>query len=332
MKKLAICAVVTAVALSAASTAQAGGWLLWWQVNRLHNHQAGRAPYGSYYGSHGSQGFSCWGSLPRLFAHRFAHWRGHGRSHGPLWGHGGGPAWMNWDHGSDAGWDGDGSDGMHADGEVVYGDGYPSHGGEWGYGEGAPSVGPALPSPMNEELVPPPAPPKEKGASIRFRLNVPADALVFVNDELTTTTGEQRQYVSRHMNPATNYSYTIRAEVMRDGQLLSQVKTLNLTASGEENLAFEFPQHSDKPTTALILRVPADARVILSGVDTKSVGEKREFVTKLLGEAQWADYSVRVELQRDGRTLVHEQTVTLNPGDRQEMKVDFDAAEVASSR
>jgi uncharacterized protein (TIGR03000 family) len=329
MKKLAVCAVVTAVALSSASTAQAGGWLLWWQVNRMHNYHAGRAPYGSYYGAHGSAGFSCWGSLPRVFAHRFAHWHGPHHGHGPLWGHGGGPAWMNWQHGANWGGDGYDSIGHYGDGEVVHGNGYPLHG-EWG-GEGAPSTGPALPPPMGEELVPPPAPPKDKGSSIRFRLSVPADAVVFVNDELTISTGELRQYVSRNVKAGSTYSYTIRAEVMRDGQLLSQVKTLKLIAGDEQNLAFNFPQHSEKPTTALILRVPDDARVILSGVDTKSTGAEREFVTKLLSEAQWSNYTVRVELERRGRTLVHEQTVTLNPGDRREVTIDF-AAEVASSR
>ncbi len=80
----------------------------------------------------------------------------------------------------------------------------------------------------------------------------------------------------------------------------------------------------------LVLNVPADAQVTLAGVDTRSSGTTREFVTSLLNGSPWTDYAVRVEIHRDGQTLVDERTITLFPGDNQVMTIDFSAAQVAS--
>jgi uncharacterized protein (TIGR03000 family) len=56
------------------------------------------------------------------------------------------------------------------------------------------------------------------------------------------------------------------------------------------------PKKTAVPTTTrLVLNVPADAQVTLAGVDTKSSGATREFVTTLLNDASWSDYTVRVE-------------------------------------
>jgi uncharacterized protein (TIGR03000 family) len=90
------------------------------------------------------------------------------------------------------------------------------------------------------------------------------------------------------------------------------------------------PKKTAAPTTKLVLNVPAEAKVILAGVDTMSYGGTREFVTSLLNGSAWTDYSVRVELKRDGQTLVDERTVTLHPGDNQQITIDFSAAQVAS--
>jgi uncharacterized protein (TIGR03000 family) len=83
-------------------------------------------------------------------------------------------------------------------------------------------------------------------------------------------------------------------------------------------------------TTKLVLNVPADAKVTLAGIDTKSSGATREFVTTLLSDSAWANYSVRVEVVRDGKTLAEEHTVTLHPGDSREMTIDCNPARVAS--
>ena len=50
--------------------------------------------------------------------------------------------------------------------------------------------------------------------------------------------------------------------------------------------------------------MPANAKVFLSGNESKSTGETREFVTTKLGAGQsWDDYTVRVELEQNGQKI-----------------------------
>ena len=50
--------------------------------------------------------------------------------------------------------------------------------------------------------------------------------------------------------------------------------------------------------------MPADAKVFLAGNESKSTGANREFVTTKLAAGQsWDNYTVRVELMRNGQTI-----------------------------
>ena len=168
-------------------------------------------------------------------------------------------------------------------------------------------------------------------------LNVPEDASVFINGQETTSTGGMRFYVSRNLMRDTVYTYLIRTEVVRGGKRLSQTRSVQLQAGNSESLSFEFPEASpalvaSQLITSLVLHVPNDAKVTLAGLETESSGEKREFTTTLLSDSSWVGYAIRVEIQRDGRSLVQERTVNLRPGDRRELKFDFHSNQVASIR
>ncbi|HEX3601948.1 MAG TPA: TIGR03000 domain-containing protein, partial [Lacipirellulaceae bacterium] len=76
--------------------------------------------------------------------------------------------------------------------------------------------------------------------------------------------------------------------------------------------------------TSLTLHVPADAKVTLAGVETKQIGEVRQFATSRLAAGQtWADYKVVIEVTRDGKTQSEERTITLTGGQNQDLAVNF---------
>jgi uncharacterized protein (TIGR03000 family) len=78
--------------------------------------------------------------------------------------------------------------------------------------------------------------------------------------------------------------------------------------------------------TKLTLRVPAEAKVTLAGVETKQAGEVREFATSRLTSGEvWKDYKIVVEMNRDGETVREERTIKLTGGQDQELAVDFDS-------
>ncbi|HEX5442869.1 MAG TPA: TIGR03000 domain-containing protein [Pirellulales bacterium] len=175
-----------------------------------------------------------------------------------------------------------------------------------------------------------------RGRSATLSVRVPADAKVFVNGLATTSKGSLRRYVSNGLQPGFNYAYEVRAEIMRDGQPISETKVVKLQAGQVSDLEFALNETdaesiaAEPVRTSLTLHVPADAKVYLSGKETRGVGETRVFsTTRLSPGEQWAKYAVRVEVQRNGRTLSQEETVDLSGGETRELTIAFDAPQVA---
>src|SRR5690606_17332830 len=155
------------------------------------------------------------------------------------------------------------------------------------------------------------------------------------NDTATRTPGETRTFVSKGLNEDRAYNFTIRAEVMRDGELVTETKTIELRGGEAGSVEFNFDGEQQVATTpvktALILRVPADAKVTLAGQPTSSTGEVREFATTRLAQgSEWMQYPVRVEIERDGQVLTQERMVAIKGGEVREVSFDFDAASLAS--
>ncbi|HUY93596.1 MAG TPA: TIGR03000 domain-containing protein [Pirellulales bacterium] len=337
---------------AALTIAMAGGAS---QANAFWGHSHGGSSGGSYGSSGGSYG--CWGSSGGYYGYA---------SYGGSWGSYGG--WAS----SGGCWGGRHHHHRHAYRAAYYGGSYGgwgssggSSGGSYGsYGSsgGAVIEGPAV---MPQTPPPPPAthapalesptpapgelPPEAPAAgdntgfyrgarSATLSVHVPADAKVFVNGLATQSTGAERRYVSSGLQTGYNYTYEIRAELVRDGRPVSETKVIKVQAGGNADVDFELngeqEEIAEQPvSTSLTLHVPADAKVFLSGNETKSFGETRRFsTTKLTGGQEWQDYVVRVELTRDGKTLTKEETVSLKAGDARELTVEFDAPQIAQTK
>jgi uncharacterized protein (TIGR03000 family) len=177
--------------------------------------------------------------------------------------------------------------------------------------------------------------------SALLSVKVPADAKVFVNEHATTSTGADREYISRDLQAGAQYNYNVRVEFSRDGKNVSETKTVQLAAGKSGQLTFAepaAPQTADnnatrtaeapsaETRTTLIVHVPADAKLYLSGQETKATGPVREFsTTKLAAGAQWADYALRAVVDKDGQQQVREQMVSLKAGESREVTISFDA-------
>lgn len=79
-----------------------------------------------------------------------------------------------------------------------------------------------------------------------------------------------------------------------------------------------------KPTTSILapdsalltVIVPADAKVFVNGYETKSQGERRQYVSHGLQAGSSYNYQVRVVASRDGKPVEESRTVTLTAGQR----------------
>ncbi len=192
---------------------------------------------------------------------------------------------------------------------------------------------PAEVAPAEGEATPPAAPVETEAA---IRVTLPTDAVVFVNDRPTTSTGAERTYVSRGLTGGRTYAYQLRVEFTLDGEKVVENKLVRLHAGDAVELSFGAGEQlaAEQPAdTDVTLHVPAEATVTLAGAATHQTGETRTFATNALTAGQeWDGYVVRVELERDGQTLVEEKTLTVVGGESYELSFDFaePAAQVAS--
>jgi uncharacterized protein (TIGR03000 family) len=265
-------------------------------------------------------------------------WHKHGLFSHKRWGGGSSGGWGGGSSGggSSGGWSGGSSGG--------YGGGWGSSGGSGGgsyyYAPGVEIQGKAIPvDPSTAPAIPvdPTAPPVPgtQETSIRradglLAVSVPQDAKIYVNGSATSSTGTDRQYVSRDLDRGFNYTYEVKAEVVRDGKTIEQVKTVNLRAGQTADLAFDFPAAAALET-ALTVHVPADAKVYLAGNPTSAKGETRVFRTTGLNSGKaWDDYTVTVEFEQDGQIVKQERKITLRAGEAQELSFTVEAEKVAA--
>ena len=112
-----------------------------------------------------------------------------------------------------------------------------------------PVADPAMPSEPPTPAPPAPAEPSAGATSAAesgfLTIWVPYDAKVTVNGLETKSTGSKRQFVSFGLKPGFSYKYVVKAEVLRDGQMEEDTRTVMLTAGKISAVAFGFnvPSH-----------------------------------------------------------------------------------------
>jgi uncharacterized protein (TIGR03000 family) len=90
---------------------------------------------------------------------------------------------------------------------------------------------PAIPAPTTNVT------PENSGILTVF---VPYDAKVTINGMATKSTGSRRQFVSYDLKEGFSYKYEVKAEVVRDGKIVEDTKSVVLTAGAGNSVAFGF--------------------------------------------------------------------------------------------
>ena len=176
------------------------------------------------------------------FGHRGCGWGGYGYGCGGYGGYGCG----GWGYGGGYGY-----------GYGYPGGGYPGYGyPATGYGGAVANPSGGVPSPSNGPVLPAPTKSSSYNSSqpasdsVRFTVNVPVDAKVIINDRLTTSTGEHRQFESKGVQADAAYRYQVRAEFVRDGKPVTEEKTVDLMAGQSASLAFNAAPEAQAVGTA----------------------------------------------------------------------------------
>jgi uncharacterized protein (TIGR03000 family) len=69
---------------------------------------------------------------------------------------------------------------------------------------------------------------------------VPYEAKVTINGMLTKSTGSKRHFVSYGLRPGYSYKYEVKAEIVREGKILTETQTVSVTAGDRGGVAFGF--------------------------------------------------------------------------------------------
>lgn len=95
----------------------------------------------------------------------------------------------------------------------------------------------------------------ETGAATKLTVRVPENAKVYLSDRETAQTGAVREYVTTRLAQGTEWKdYVVRVTVERDGQVLSQERTITLIGGKSQQLEFAFDQAEVATTLAAAQR------------------------------------------------------------------------------
>jgi uncharacterized protein (TIGR03000 family) len=161
---------------------------------------------------------------------------------------------------------------------------------------------------------------------VHLSVKLPEAAVVYVNGNKTSSTGDIRHFVSNNLRENEAYRFEVKAILTKeDGSEVVQNKTVVVNSGNGEEIVFDMLKADDPVETVLTLNVPEDAQVTLAQNPTKSEGASRIYRTKQLVEGQaWDDYKIVVT--HKGQTK--EKTIRLIGGDKLEITFNFEDEQV----
>ena len=85
------------------------------------------------------------------------------------------------------------------------------------------------------------AAPQKTEAPAVIQVSLPADARLIVDGHVTTSTSSQRTFTTPALPMGQAFSYTIRAEVIREGRTVVETQQVTVRGGEETNVPFNFP-------------------------------------------------------------------------------------------
>jgi uncharacterized protein (TIGR03000 family) len=168
----------------------------------------------------------------------------------------------------------------------------------------------------------PELPPPQEGKG-QVLMEMPADALVFVNDKRIDAA---TAFLTPELQPDQEYAVKVETVSVHGGKNINRVKRLSIHAGEVVRLAYQDMEPAEQRWTStgqkaaapahITVRLPADARLNVHGVDCPLTSETRTFDTPVLTPGETYSYLLKAEVLRDGRTVAQTQRVTFRSGQR----------------
>jgi uncharacterized protein (TIGR03000 family) len=149
-------------------------------------------------------------------------------------------------------------------------------------------------------------------------VKAPAAARLTVNGQPTPMKGTEQTFASPDLEAGRTYAYVFQVEDVQDGKTVSRTKRL-IVEAGQKAVVDLNEGATD--TARIIVKLPADARLIVDGVTFTAPDGIRTFETPRLEPGRSYFYTLRAELVRNGQTHAEDKRVVVEAG--KEVNVEF---------
>jgi uncharacterized protein (TIGR03000 family) len=181
-----------------------------------------------------------------------------------------------------------------------------------------------------------PAVVQASGEAATVVVQVPADARMWVDGQAADLTSATRTFQTPALEKGRDYSYTIRAEATRDGQVVSQSQRVVVRAGQVSRVDFGDLSATARATPAaaapahVTVRLPENGRLFVDGVAYPRRSTAPTFDTPALEPGRSYFYTFRVEVPDAGETRSESRRIEVRAG--KQVDVDFRTPTTVASR
>lgn len=154
------------------------------------------------------------------------------------------------------------------------------------------------------------------GTHAEVVVRLPADAKLYANGQATDQAGDQRVFQTPDLAVGQDFKYVLKIQLDVNGETRTATKQVTVRAGHRTVVDF-----TERASSAVVVNLPAKARLMVDGVDTGVTGGKNTLHTPELTKGQPYSYTFRAEIDRDGQIEVVNQEVKFKGGEP--ITVDF---------
>lgn len=188
-----------------------------------------------------------------------------------------------------------------------------------------------VPAPPAQKVLPTPPKKADLGNAAAVVLKAPVDARLTVEGQTIQRTSAQETFLTPELEQGSSYTYTFKAEIVRDGKPVSFTKQIQVRAGQTSEADFTKLTTEGKDTARVTVKLPADARLYVDDVLCPLTSATRSFNTPELPAGKSYFYNLKSEVVRDGAKRITTKRVVVEAG--KQVTVDFkDVPVQAASR
>jgi uncharacterized protein (TIGR03000 family) len=157
-------------------------------------------------------------------------------------------------------------------------------------------------------------PDKEKPVAATVVVKASLDVQIKFNGALARRSAEEQAFATPDLERGQNYSYQVTAEAVRDGKAVTATRKVLVKAGEVARVDFSDLRAVTTDAAHVTVIAPPGARVFVDNFAVKLHGDRATFDTPALEPGKTYFYTIKAELDRDGKADSESQRVLVQAG------------------